>query len=89
MKLNPFKLRERGREKERERERERKRERERENRKTEKNRERESRTERARERELFPQIECLSNKGYQILREQNNNCVLTDALEPRWRRLLQ
>lgn len=30
-----------------------------------------------RERKQFPQIECLSNKGYQILCEQNNNCALT------------
>lgn len=34
-----------------------------------------------REREQFPQIECLSNKGYQILCEQNNNCALTVVTE--------
>lgn len=33
------------------------------------------------EREQFPQIECLSNKGYQILCEQNNNCALTVVTE--------
>ncbi len=33
-----------------------------------------------RKREQFPQIVCLSNKGYQILCEQNN-CALTVVTE--------
>lgn len=37
---------------------------------------------RERERQQFPQIECLSDKGYQVLCEQNNNCALTVVTEP-------